>query len=335
MVNRPASALHHRFTKSESLSSTAPSEQIQGKSEVSKSFNQSLDPSREWPITNFSLALQEISENRRSIAEQITEIMEAGSRLAEDIAQTMDALARINTGAIWKAIHDYHKQYMHYIAEDQKVLEEQHYHLNEFWMHDAMHQIFGIHLVHPELQEEQLHGKLMSLIENEEFDDELNQYVKFSPELQARLPIVEQALEAHRNERYLVAIPSLLTQFEGLLVDYLEKKNVLAIVNNRPKQLKNLSNPKKGWLRGLKDVAGEIEASENELYGFQGLVDHVADRLADERNEILHGRKTDYDNASFSVNLIMLIAGLFNGIHMHEVSKRLSAAQARRRRSNS
>ena len=325
MVNRSASDLHLRSIKSKSDSSTATSKQSQ---------NQTNEGLR-YTTDNFLLPLQQINENMRQTTQLLSEVVEAGSRLSENLANTMDVLARINTGAIWEAIHDYHKQYRLYVAEDRKVLDEQQFHLHEFWVRNTMLQVFGIHQVHPEEREEKLHLKLMSLIENKEFDNELKSCAVITPELQERLPIIEQALEAHRSEKYLVAIPSLLAQFEGLLVDYLAKKKVLVIVNNRPKQLKNLNNPKKGWLRGLKDVAGEIEASETELYGFHGVADHVVDRLADERNDIMHGRKNDYDNAQLSVNLIMHVSGLFRSIHMIDVWKRLSAAQARRSQSNS
>ena len=157
-------------------------------------------------------------------------------------------------------------------------------------------------------------------IEDLEYD--LERVLQHTPELRARLPIIKQALVSHRDRRFLVSIPCLLTQFEGLLVDYLVSENLLTVEGYKVyiKQ-DDAKNHNRSELNGLKRVAKIIENSGSSKIHF--LAVHIKKLLGDERNAILHGRKSDYGSADFSSWLIRCIYTLACNLYSNEALRHL------------
>jgi hypothetical protein len=74
---------------------------------------------------------------------------------------------------------------------------------------------------------------LLTLTRSEEFAAELKERVLGSSVLEHRWEIVEQALDARRRREYLLSIPPLLAQIEGVIADALVLKNLAVPVGHK------------------------------------------------------------------------------------------------------
>ncbi len=151
--------------------------------------------------------------------------------------------------------------------------------------------------------------------ENPEID--LERVLQLTPDLKARWPVIKQALESHRDRRYLVSIPCLLAQFEGILVDYLVSENLITVEGYKVYKKKHDDmNHKRIEVPGLKFVANLIKNSDLSKIHF--LANCVKELVGDERNAVLHGRKLDYDSVDTSAWLIRCIYTLACNIHSND-----------------
>lgn len=163
----------------------------------------------------------------------------------------------------------------------------------------------------PEMLDATVTNMWLKMTRQDWFKNELQERFQKSTLLQLRWKIVETSWEAHRDSDYLLSVPVLFTQIEGILGDAL-------ILNNKAKN-------KKGRLYVL-DSNGLIKkenGKQKELIGISAIIDQPyfkdnprleeiikflrEDKIVDERNAILHGRKTSYGSAKLSTQSLLLI----------------------------
>lgn len=151
----------------------------------------------------------------------------------------------------------------------------------------------------------------LRLTKRDSFKDELKERFQNSTILRRRWIIIEHAWTAHSRGDYILSIPALFSQIEGILGDAL-------ILNKKAKN-------KDGKLF-LLDLNGSIKTENGkqiELAGILPIIDQPyfngissleeivkllrEDNLAKERNAILHGRKTLYGRAKLSTQLLLLV----------------------------
>ena len=209
------------------------------------------------------------------------------------------------------------------INKDAKVMNAGGYFLWEHWPVVAFQRyVGGIHQVPARQRNAVLTNVLLSITRADGFVELLEDCFLDSPMLQQRWPIVEQALEANLNRNYLLSIPTLLAQVEGVLVDALVMNETLCVKDYK---VYRKSNGKE--LNGLKQIAKMVKQSEfQEDPRFLMFADYVIDNLTPERNYIMHGRKVDYGKASLSVKLVLYLWGLTTEISRYENPKVLAKA---------
>ncbi len=163
---------------------------------------------------------------------------------------------------------------------------------------------------------------LLEQSDTESLEIDLERILQISPRLKMRLPAMNQALEAHRNRNFLVSIPCLLSQFEGILADYLVSEDLLTVEGYKVyKKQHDPMSSKRIEVHGLKRVANLIENSDLSKIHF--LAAYVKEILGDDRNAILHGRKFDYGSADFSTWLVRCIYTLACNICSNEAWSKL------------
>ncbi|MCX9077474.1 MAG: hypothetical protein OIN84_05795, partial [Candidatus Methanoperedens sp.] len=154
-------------------------------------------------------------------------------------------------------------------------------------------------------------GKLLNTTRQAEFAEILRECFETSAILRRRWKIIKQALVAHKNRNYVLSIPTLLAQVEGIFTDALVLKGIAVRVNGRlcekdikgkPKLDKN-NNP-----IPIHDLKQKVLKSnlQNEKI-LQALGQFFTSYLVDERNAILHGSHLTYGTAKLSVQLLLNI----------------------------
>ena len=146
------------------------------------------------------------------------------------------------------------------------------------------------------------------------FENELKERFQNSAVLYRRWKIIKKALDAHKRRNYLLSIPALFSQIEGILGDAL-------ILNHYAKS-------KNGRLFAL-DFHGAIlmeNGKQKELISISAIIDQPyfrgisgleeilkflrEDKIINMRNAILHGRNISYGRAKLSTQLLLLVCVL-------------------------
>jgi len=113
-----------------------------------------------------------------------------------------------------------------------------------------------------------------------------------------RNKFVKEALDAHKNKNYLVSIPLLLIQIEGIFMDLLRVKNYLTFEGSKDKLIERLKHDKKTPFR--KELINFIAKRKHKF------IRSGEDRFSGElsRSRILHGHELAYDNKINSIKCI-------------------------------
>lgn len=166
--------------------------------------------------------------------------------------------------------------------------------------------------IDPRVQPAVATTKLLHVTCSAEFTDELQAMVQNSALMRRREAAIMAALRAHQDRNYIVSIPLLFMQLEGILADVLILKGEVVEIKGKlyrcgPDRQPILIMGKKGLqrveIRGL-----------SELVDWSGYKDHpeldltailITKDLARERNKILHGRMKAYAQAKRSVRILL------------------------------
>jgi hypothetical protein len=153
---------------------------------------------------------------------------------------------------------------------------------------------------------------------SEDFGSTLLGHLNASLTLSGRAPIVEAALDAHRNGNDMLALPALFAQLEGTIADTLIVRQLavrqgdsLYEIDPATGAIRETPN-KQGKLQkvkfpGLKATAQHVEWTQHPVV--TALADHISDKLSEERNKILHGIVTDYADPARSARVLMSLSG--------------------------
>lgn len=144
-----------------------------------------------------------------------------------------------------------------------------------------------------------------------DFEAELRGIVEGSSVLQRRWKIIAAALQMHRNRTYLVSIPALLAQLEGIIGDALILKGLAVSVGHKVYMKGADGRIKKGRDRKPVEMKGVGQLVQNSDFRnhevLQLTVDLLLNQLVRERNAIMHGRMTAYGTAKRSTQLFLLL----------------------------
>jgi hypothetical protein len=161
-----------------------------------------------------------------------------------------------------------------------------------------------------ELSRRALHDSFREHTREGSFAEEMRHRFQESARLRRRWAIVGAALEAHRRREYVLSIPPLLAQLEGLVTDLLLLRGQAVVLGRKvvAKDAGSLRKGRDGKPIVLKGLDAKIRTS-----GFESMAEvrmgaeFVLNQLAPARNAILHGNRTTYGSAKLSVQLLLLI----------------------------
>lgn len=142
-------------------------------------------------------------------------------------------------------------------------------------------------------------NRFLALTRSAHFFDVLQSRCSSSTLLRKRWPILEQALQAHRQRNYLISIPTLLAQLEGIIGDTLRLRNIVTADGYILRLTQN--QDKVGGLQQL------LQTSFNRPSYFDEAASHMLMTIVPHRNAILHGRYLKYGKARISTQLLLLI----------------------------
>lgn len=162
-------------------------------------------------------------------------------------------------------------------------------------------------------------NSLKGFVNSSEFLESVEQAATNSAVVKRRWHILEKGLHHQRRRDYVVSIPVLMPQFEGLLADTLILRSLVERDGTKLYELDPATGArrpnKKGGpieVNGLNALITKSNYAGSPELGF--LADHVSNRLCGQRNGVLHGANTTYGNAKLSVSLSVLIATMIDAI---------------------
>ncbi len=131
-----------------------------------------------------------------------------------------------------------------------------------------------------------------------------------SPTLRSLWPALVEAIDNHRRGQYYSSISTLLPLVEGVLSDGLELEGRIMVQNNErivmnQGQVKRNKHGDPVKLPGMHALAHQADFHNQAALNQAAAL--VADRLASERNVILHGHFRNYGTAARSVRCLLLL----------------------------
>lgn len=165
--------------------------------------------------------------------------------------------------------------------------------------------------IDPKVRDAVVTNRLAAVTRSEKFEEWLRQEISGSKALKRRWPVVQQALGAHRRKEYLISVPPLLTQVEGLVGDALIMKSMAARDGHKLYRLGadgEVELNKKGKpieLAGLTQLMGHADFADHEA--LEDAVSFFTDSLIPWRHAILHGRNVGYGTAKLSVQALLIL----------------------------
>lgn len=179
------------------------------------------------------------------------------------------------------------------------------------WTLADMGQFVGIHQIDVRVRNATVTNKLLQMTRQANFAETLRECFEASVVLRRRWKIIEQALIAHKNRNYVLSIPTLLAQVEGIFTDALALKGIAVRIDGRLCEKDITGKPKLDKHNKpipIHDLRQKVLKSnlQNEKI-LQALGQFYTRYLVDERNAILHGSHLTYDTAKLSVQLLLNI----------------------------
>ncbi len=189
--------------------------------------------------------------------------------------------------------------------------------VTNYWYPDDLTVAWGMDQVHPHIRHATMTNRLLGLANSTEFQSAMRQDFASSQVLQQRWRVIEKALDAHRQRLYTLSIPVLYAQVEGLFTDalilkgtVLHKDGKLYAKENGQMKLNKKGNPIE--IHGLKQVIQNSDLGNSPL--LQPMADSLMNSLFADRNDVMHGRKSNYGQARRSLTLVLtasILAALF------------------------
>ena len=189
--------------------------------------------------------------------------------------------------------------------------------LADYWYDDDLAMFLGMDKVDPRVRHAVMTKRLLSLTNSSEFRMTVEKDCATTSLLRRRWKVLDAALHAHGERAYCLSIPPLYAQVEGMFTDALLLKGAVVHQNGKLYARKNgrLKLNKKGKpieVHGLKQAIYNCDLTALPLLEPMG--DALMNQLFADRDGVMHGRKTDYDQAKRSVTLVLaasILATLF------------------------
>lgn len=169
---------------------------------------------------------------------------------------------------------------------------------------------------------------LLNLINQEVFQKPILTYfekIDLGTHFQKRKPLIEEAFQLYKHEFYAGCLTLLLSQFEGIITDYLIFKKVIKKEKDKlydVAKLATFAKAKKATVTGLStkiNLAKDINASFMRLESFNFDNDENQ-KFSNERNDILHGSNIANFNAERCFVVFIWIDSILGSIYTEEVT---------------
>lgn len=195
-------------------------------------------------------------------------------------------------------------------AKAANILDESGYRfLLHYWSIGDVGEFAGIDRFDTKIRSAVVTNKLLHMIRQAEFTQMLEEYFQNSSILRRRWKVVEQALIAHKNRNYLLSIPALLAQVEGMFTDALVLKGMVIRVKGELYAKDGTGKPKldkKGKPLQLHGLGQKVQNSDLQSEDIlKGLAEFFVSSLVPERNSIMHGSYVTYKSARLSLQLVL------------------------------
>jgi hypothetical protein len=146
------------------------------------------------------------------------------------------------------------------IKMDEAVLDDDGYHLRDAWTKETRFEILGIYQIDPRVRAAAVTNRLLGITRNSDFKIELGKHFQNTSILGRRWRIIEAALESHVQRGYLLSIPTLLAQVEGMLADALVINQIVYIKNGKV-YAQQSGGRKRKELKGMYALANAVTNS--------------------------------------------------------------------------
>ncbi|GHO59231.1 hypothetical protein [Ktedonobacter robiniae] len=163
-------------------------------------------------------------------------------------------------------------------------------------------------------REEEITNKLIEKTNDERFMKVFIGLVEESQVLRRRLSVIREAFAVHQEKRYLLSIPILLAQVEGMIGDALILKGDVGEQENKlyrrdeNGQFKLKQNGKPNRSDEITGLGGLIRTSKWATHPIlDGVAALIQQKLGGDRNIILHGREVEYGEPHLSVQSLLLL----------------------------
>ena len=255
------------------------------------SFKNEIAKSTEW-LTDFVNNNKEIFEAMRQFQASMVEIAQSCNHLK--IAEAIDLLK--------ESFNEADKT----IREANDILASL-----GWWVYPEWSFVDLKHIVelHRSGKKQEIESEIINYFSEKILDEILSQWKK-NKKLQARYSILEDALWAHKQQKYTLSIPPLLSQIEG-------------IINENSGKTGRISQ--RDCIKSLKTALQNDPTEKSYSWFSDALVMFVEQVLRQDfewgkpskkgRNPILHGHYVNYADKIFSLKLILLadfIQNVFN-----------------------
>jgi len=206
------------------------------------------------------------------------------------------------------------KKHMDEIEEAEKILDSKGFGFaNHLW---TMSFIKEFNDIPKEVSSAVVTNKLLSVTRSESFYKELISFFQSSPILGERKEIIDSAYLAHKKRNYLLSVPVMLTQIEGIISQMLILRGEAKVIEgkfyarNSDGSLKLNKNENPIKLTGLKWKIDHSKFKDDE--NLSGIANSISNKLIFERNEILHGQSIEHIKPKLSTQCLLIIFILSN-----------------------
>lgn len=252
------------------------------------------------------LAVEEQGRLIRGVAVAASRQIEAISNSLTVAIPTCDLVRRLPSAR--EIVEVWQRQELA-VAKGEKALDEEGF--------SFARSLVGVNLavtlaqVPKQLRGAQATNRLLNFTKSEAFRVALEDRVIGSDVSKRRWEIIEKALGAHCSRAYILSVPALFSQMEGMFTDSMIMNGLAEIRNNKLYALNSAGSPKldkKGHrvrLTGLDSKTHHSPYQNNPI--LNKVVGALDQALTGKRNGVLHGSDTAYGRAKLSTQLMLLV----------------------------
>lgn len=179
--------------------------------------------------------------------------------------------------------------------------------------------------------------RLYSFTARVDFLDSIQKEIRASPRAESRYDIFEAIHRAHTNREFLLSVPVLLAQVEGLTTQFLAEMGLVRW--NRLAKKWYEADPENGKYRLAPVYSNGVATPKKKRISLKGLGDlskflpkktlnpplpntlpHLRDEMPTFRNQVMHGSMTNYGNSRMSSQLLLIARIISQQLRMLEDS---------------